>query len=95
VELLFVVDHAFVLEGVGLVLTPGVPRERPPVPEGAPLFLVRPDGAHATALARSVATREEGTAPRPIAVQLSISEVPEGTRVFGRATSASHDFPSP
>ena len=87
-ELLFVVDHAFVLEGVGLVLTPGVSRDRPQVPEGAPLFLVRPDGTHATALARLVSTREDGTAPRPIAVQLQIGEVPEGTRVFGRATSA-------
>jgi hypothetical protein len=88
VELLFVVEGTFLLEGIGLVLIPGVARDRPSIQEGAPLFLVRPDGTHATALARSVSTREDGTAPRPIAVQLSISEVPDGTRVFGRATSA-------
>lgn len=87
-ELLFVVEATFALEGVGLVLGPGVPPGRPPVPFGAPLFLVRPDGTHVTALAQPLAALVQGKAPgSPVAVALSALEVPPGTRVFGRAST--------
>ena len=83
-ELLFVVEHAFYLDGVGLVLAPGVERVLEP---GTPLFLVRPNGTHATAVVRPLSTR--ASAMRAIAVDLGPDEAPDGTRVFGRAPLSS------
>lgn len=71
------VEHVFWLEGVGSILAPAVPLEA-----GTPLFLVRPDRTHVTALVRPLATKPSGT--RAIAVDLAQGEVPVGTRVFGR-----------
>ena len=80
-ELLFVVEHAFYLDGVGLVLAPGVPKDRVLEP-GTPLFLVRPDGTHATAIVRPLSTRASPHPTRPVAVDLGPDEAPDGTRVF-------------
>ena len=78
-ELLFVVEHSFFLDGVGLVLGPGVERALEP---GIPLFLVRPNGTHATAVVRPLSTRASPLPTRPIAVDLGPDEAPDGTRVF-------------
>ncbi|MDP1828278.1 MAG: hypothetical protein Q8L48_33720 [Archangium sp.] len=82
-ELLFVVEHTFWLDGVGLVLAPGMPLDRPLV-AGTPLFLVSPRGTHMTAMVRPLPTLPSKSPTVPIAVDLAKDEVPVGTRVFGR-----------
>jgi len=88
VELLFVVESSFFLDGVGLVLAPGIQRVLEP---GTPLFLVRPNGTHATATVRPLSTRASTKSVRPVAVDLGCDEAPEGTRVF----AARSGTPSP
>jgi hypothetical protein len=83
VKLLFVVEQTIFLEGYGLLLAPGVPREQP-IGEATPLFLIRPDGTHVTALARAVPNKNPHGPHHPVAVDLLAGEVPVGTRVFGR-----------
>lgn len=82
-ELLFVVEHTFWLDGVGLILAPGMPLDRPLV-AGTPLFLVSPRGVHMTAMVLPLATLAPRSSTVPIAVDLARDEVPAGTRVFGR-----------
>ena len=85
-ELLFIVDTTFLLEGVGLVLAPGVPVDHAPIEPGTPIFLVKPDGTHALASVRPLAPLLRATpTSRPIAIDLASGEVPRGTRVFTRS----------
>lgn len=77
------VQQTFFLEGVGLVLAPGLPRERA-LEAGTPLFLVRPDGIHLTASVLPLAPRAAKSLTQPVAVGLGRDEVTAGTRVFGK-----------
>ncbi len=83
-RLLFVVEQAVFLKGVGLVLTPGASEE---LAVGSPLFLVRPDGTHITTTVRPLPKKGTG---HSVAVDLLEDEAPEGTRVFGRDPSSAH-----
>lgn len=87
-KLLFVVEQTFFLEGVGLVLAPGLP-VGPELAFGTPLFLVRPDGTHITTVVRPMITKAPTAPTRPIAVDLLDGDAPEGTRVFGRDPNSS------
>jgi hypothetical protein len=82
-KLLFVVEQAIFIKGYGLLLAPGMPRGGE-LEAGTPLFMVRPDGTHVTAMARPLPTRDLKSPTLPVAVDLLEGDVPEGTRVFGR-----------
>ena len=82
-ELLFVVEQTFWLEGVGLILAPGLPLDRQ-LAAGTPLFLITSRGTHVTARVVPMSTRATKSPTRPIAVDLGKDEVAIGTRVFGR-----------
>ncbi len=77
-ELLFTVEQTFWLDGVGLILAPGLERQLEP---GTPLFLVTPRGTHVTATVKPLPTRG---LKGPIAVDLAREEVGVGTRVFAK-----------
>ena len=77
------VEQTFWLEGVGLILAPGLPLDRP-LAAGTPLFLITPGGTHVTARVQPLSTRASKSPTRPIAVDLGQDGVAVGTRVFGR-----------
>ncbi|MEM8681943.1 MAG: hypothetical protein AAGF72_00845 [Pseudomonadota bacterium] len=85
-EKLFQVDDRFEIEGVGLMLTPGISVDENEIGPGSRVRLQLPDGTSMTVAVAGISTYspKKPSDPYPIAIRggYTKADVPVGTEVF-------------